>query len=184
MNKKSTALVVGERQSPLRARYTDDPKQAWIVDGAQTSSNAVPAGQPLHSRVTFGTGRPVDLPVGVHSAVGGESDDPVPGEILAAAIASCLDTAVRMIANLMSIELTHLDVVVDLGVDVRGTLQMNRKVPVGFQNIDVHVRMTGADDVDEAKLDRLLKAAERSCVVLQTLRHPPTVSVTRNDINS
>jgi uncharacterized OsmC-like protein len=175
-------IRISERQSPLRARYAEDPKQAWIVDSAGTSSNAVAAGHPLHGRVTLGTGRPVDLPFGVHEAVGGESDDSVPGEILAAAIASCLDSAVRMIANLMQIELARLEVAVDLGVDVRGTLQMDRSVPVGFQKIDIHVRMVGAADVDDAKLDRLLKAAERSCVLLQTLKKPPTLNVTRDDI--
>jgi uncharacterized OsmC-like protein len=173
---------VSERQAPLRARYADDPKEAWIVDRARASSIAVTANQPLHGRVMFGMGRPVELPVGVHEAVGGESDDPVPGEILAAAIASCLDSAIRMITNLMNIELAHLDVVVDLGVDVRGTLQMDRSVPVGFQNVDVRVRMTSAADKDDAKLDRLLKAAERSCVLLQTLRNPPMVNVTRDGI--
>lgn len=159
-------ISVKQRLSPLRAADAEEPKQAWIVDSARTASEVVSADQPLHGRVTLGTGRLIDLSFGVHEAVGGESDDPVPGEILAAAIASCLDSAVRMIANLMGIELKHLDVVVDLGVDVRGTLHMDRSVPVGFQNVDVRVKMTGTAGIDDAQLDRLLRAAERSCVLL------------------
>jgi hypothetical protein len=36
---------------------------------------------------------------GTHTAVGGESDYPVPGELLCAAVASCLDSTIRTIAN-------------------------------------------------------------------------------------
>ena len=176
---QNTSISVSERQAPLRDLYAGEPDEAWVIDSAITSSDEVPAAQPLYAHVTFGTGLPTDLTVGVHKDVGGESDFPNPGEIFAAAIASCLDSATRMIANRLDIRLEHLQVIVKLRVDVRGTLRMDRSVPVGFQGVDISVRMSGVEGVTEAQLDMLIKAAEQSCVLLQTLRHPPEYCLRR-----
>lgn len=173
------SVSVPARQGPLRGLYREAPETATVVDRGATCSRAVPADQPLRSAVTCGTGVPVEIPVGVHWAVGGESDFPVPGEIFAASIAACLDSAIRMIANIMGVRLASLEVAASAEVDVRGTLQMDRETPVGFRRIQVAVRMTAADTVPDAQLDRLLAVAERSCVVLQTLRTPPAVTVSR-----
>jgi hypothetical protein len=107
---QNTSISVNERQAPLRDIYAGDPDEAWVIDSASTSLHKVPAAQPLYTHVTFGTGLPADLTVGVHKAVGGESDFPNPGEIFATAIASCLDSATRMIANRLDIRLDHLEV--------------------------------------------------------------------------
>ena len=174
-----TPICVSQRQAPLYDLYGREPGKARIIDAAKTSSHEVAAAQPLYTHVTFGTGLPAELTVGVHKAVGGKSDFPNPGEILAAAIAACLDSSTRMIANRLKICLEHLEVSVRLGVDVRGTLRMDGNVPVGFQDADISVRMKAAPDVTEAQLDRLAKAAEQSCVLLQTLRNPPQYRLSR-----
>lgn len=172
-------LSVRDRQTPLRARYQNSPGAAWVHDHARTIDAEVPAGHPIHGHVVCGEGVPVDVPVSVHQAVGGESDFPCPGEILAAALASCLDTAIRMVANLKGIRLKHLEVHVSLGADVRGALRIGDDVPVGFQSAQMKVEIEAADDWPDTHVNALLDAAERSCVVLQTLRAPPAVHVTR-----
>ena len=130
--------------------------------------------------MTCGTGLPADITTGLHKAVGGESDFPNPGEIFAAAIASCLDSSTRMIANRLGIPLEHLSVSVDAKVDVRGTLMVDREVPVGFQLIEINVEMTGGAGVSEDQLLLLLKAAKRSCVLIQTLLRPPSMRLSHD----
>lgn len=103
-----------DRQLPLRKLYHDTPDAAWVYDHARTVDTQVPADHPIHGHVVCGEDIPLDLPVSVHKAVGGEGDFPCPGEFLAAALASCLDTAIRMIANLKEIRLSHLEVRVSL----------------------------------------------------------------------
>lgn len=174
-----TPIGVLERQMPLRKRYQDAPGSAWVVDRAHTVDAEVPASHPIHTHVVCGEGIPVDIPVSVHAAVGGESDFPCPGEILAASLASCLDTAIRMIANLKSIKLAHLEVRVALGADVRGTLMTGEKVPVGFQTATIEVELKTERTLPDLHLNALLDAAERSCVILQTLRAPPDVQIKR-----
>lgn len=172
-------IGVLERQMPLRKRYHDASGAAWVIDRAHTVDAEVPARHPIHTHVVCGEGIPLDIPVSVHAAVGGESDFPCPGEILAASLASCLDTAIRMIANLKSIELAHLEVRVSLGADVRGTLMTGENVPVGFQTATIEVDLKTKRTLPESHLNALLDAAERSCVILQTLRAPPDVQIRR-----
>ena len=172
-------IAVCDRQMPLRALYGVEPDAAWVFDHAHTSNAEITPSHPIHAHVICGEGIPVDVPISVHKAVGGESDFPCPGEILAAALASCLDTAIRMIANLKGIDLARLEVQVSLGADVRGTLMMGKNVPVGFQSARLKVDLKTKCDLPDAQLNALLDAAERSCVILQTLRAPPTVEIER-----
>ncbi len=174
------AIDMTARQLPLQARYKTDPAGAWITDRATTHSKRISPAQPLCGEVTMEGGRPTDVAFGVHTAVGGESDYPVPGELLCAAVASCLDSTIRIIANRLHIELLLLQVTVEAHVDVRGTLLVDRMVPVGFQKIDTVVRIDVAGVVEPRKIDVLLKAAEHSCVVIQTLRNGTDISVRRD----
>ncbi len=174
-NAKSGCIL--DRQLPLRQCYHNAPDAAWVQDHARTVDAQVPANHPLHGHVLCGEGILVDIPVSVHKAVGGESDFPCPGELLAAALASCLDTAIRMIANLKGIELSHLEVRVSLGADVRGALVTGDDVPVGFQTAQMKVDLKTESGVPRPHLMALVGAAERSCVILQTLRAPPNVEI-------
>ena len=168
-----------ERQKPLHALYQCEPEQARIVDCAKTSSAQVPASTALYGEVLAGGNNGLAVPVGVHTAVGGESDFPVPGEILCAAIAACLDSCIRIMANRVGVELTLLQVTAEASVDVRGTLCMDDKVPVGFQDLQLEIDIQTKEEVPAARMDAILKAAEYSCIVLQTLRSSPSISITR-----
>jgi uncharacterized OsmC-like protein len=58
-------------------------------------------------------------------------------------------------------------------LDFRGTLSVGRDAPVGFTDIRLTFELDS--DAPQEKLDTLLKLTERYCVVLQTLRRPPTI---------
>lgn len=168
-------ISVLERQGPLRARYKEVPEDALVTDHARTSG--ADAGDPFHSKVEPMPGCGADLPVGVHRALGGPHDAPTPGDILCGALAACQDSAVRMVANLLGVELEHLSVEVTADVDVRGTLAVESDVPVGFQAMRCKVRLRAKEGTDPRMLKKLQLSAEHSCVVLQTLRNPPPVEV-------
>ena len=171
--------VMRDRQDPLTTLYKQDPKEARIIDSARTSSATVPAIAPVYGQVVIGDSGADPVNVGVHKAVGGRSDFPNPGEILSAAIAACLDSTIRIITNRMNVRLSALEVAVDAKVDVRGTLLVEPKIPVGFQEIDVTVTLETESDVPEPMISAILKAAEHSCVVIQTLRGEPKIAVSQ-----
>lgn len=163
-------------QKPLRARYGTTPEQATVTDHARTCGPS-PA-DPFHTTVEPMDGCGVMIPIGTHAALGGPHDAPTPGDMLCAALAACQDSAFRMVANLLGITLTHLEVRVIASVDVRGTMAMDPGVPVGFQTIHCEVQYSTQEGTPAALLQKLQIAAERCCVVQQTLKSPPKVKTT------
>jgi uncharacterized OsmC-like protein len=169
-------ISVHEIQAPLRALYKSSPQAARVTDHARTTG--ADPGDPFHSTVEPMPGCGAPLPVGVHRAIGGMHDAPTPGDILCAALAACQDSAVRMVANLLGVELEFLEVEVTGDVDVRGAMAIERQVPVGFQSMRCDVRLRAKAGTNAELLEKLSAAAERCCVVQQTLRNPPTVQTT------
>lgn len=167
---KSTATHVVSRQEPLRERYKETPEEARITDRAVTTGFDL--SDPWHGAVQPGS---VDhgekWTFGVHHAVGGHHDAPNPGDILCAALATCLDSTIRLIADRLGVKLEALDVEVTADVDVRGTLVVRRDVPVGFQSMQCDVHIEPAEGTDPKRVEKLLRGAEYSCVNLQTLRN-------------
>lgn len=174
-----TTVDMKTRQAPLRETYMRLPSAAQITDHARTCSDTVSAGEPLYAEVEFADPGRTRLPISLHQGVGGKSDLPVPGELFSAAIASCLDSSIRVIANMLGIKLKALEVSVESGVDLRGTLKMDPAVPVAFQTVKIEAKIVPEGDVPAAHLDAILAAAEQSCVVLQTVRANPEISLTR-----
>ncbi len=163
---------VFEIQTPLRTKYKSEPQAAMVTDHALAKGGS-PA-DPFHSTVQP---MPVSatLPVGVHRAIGGLHYAPTPGDILCAALAACQDSAVRMVANLLGIELEFLEVDVAGEVDVRGTMAVEKNVPVGFQSMRCNVRLRAKKGTKPELLEKLRIVSERCCVVQQTMRNPPPV---------
>jgi uncharacterized OsmC-like protein len=166
--------LVQDAQAPLRSLYRATPALAMVTDHARTCG-ADPA-DPFHSRVEPMDGCGVVVPVGVHRAVGGLHDAPTPGDMLCAALAACQDSAVRMVANRLGVEIISLEVRVSAQVDVRGALGLDAEVPVGFQSMTCDIDLEVNESTPPKLREILESAAQRCCVVQQTLHHPPPVT--------
>jgi uncharacterized OsmC-like protein len=83
-----------------------------------------------------------------------------------------------MVAANMGIEIRDLRIEVDADWDARGTLAMGREFPVGIRAITCRTEVTIADDANGERAERLLRSAERYCVVLDTLRTGVEVDAT------
>jgi uncharacterized OsmC-like protein len=120
------------------------------------------------------------LAIGAHAAVGGFHDQPNPGDILCAALACCLDSTIRMIANRLGVRLTRLEVDVTADVDVRGALMVDQQTPVGFTAMRCDVDIATAEGTPKALTDGLIASAEHCCIVMNTLRGGVPVTTTVN----
>lgn len=161
--------LVRERQDPLRARYRTTPGSAAITDCARTRRGT--KHDAFHGIVQPGDAdHEVDLPFGIHRAIGGDHDLPNPGDILCAALGSCLDSTIRIIADRMGLSLADLRIEVTARLDVRGTLMVDRDVRTGFQSMRCDVHVDAAEGTDPEMLRKLLGIAEQCCVVMDTLR--------------
>ena len=168
--KSKIKSISKERQDGLYPLYQQSPELAMITDQA-ISRGGVEKG-PFHGNVQAGDPEkdPI-IPFGIHKAVGGYSDIPNPGDFLCAALASCLDSTIRIIADRLNVTLTFLEVEVKGEVDVRGTLLISRETPIGFQKLNCKVNIEAAAGTAPELLNNLLVFAEHSCVNMQTLRN-------------
>lgn len=92
-----------------------------------------------------------------------------------AALAACQDSAVRMLADILGVELLALEVRVTAAADVRGAMATDPSAPAGFQSMTCDERLKARDGTSTDLLQRVQIAAERSCVVQQALKSPPLV---------
>ncbi|MEJ2642228.1 MAG: OsmC family protein [Desulfosarcinaceae bacterium] len=162
-------IDVRQRQASLRQIYENIPEKALIKDRGRSTGGLDT--DPFHGEVKPGSkDYGVIWSYGIHRAVGGDHDAPNPGDMLCSALAACMDSTIRMIADHLDVSITFLEVEVTAEVDVRGCLVVDRKVPVGFQKMECRVNCQTADGTDP-KLENMLKtASEYSCVNMSTLR--------------
>jgi uncharacterized OsmC-like protein len=156
-------VKVREIQTPLRARYQADPNAGKQILRATSAPSDL--ADPLHCSVAA-AGQVVLA--GAHPAVGGTGDAPCSGDLLLAALAACQETTLRMVAANMGIGLHSVRVDVEADWDARGTLAMG--APVGITAIRCRTTVVAESDERGDRAERLLRSAEKYCVILDTLR--------------
>jgi uncharacterized OsmC-like protein len=156
-------------QAPLKQQYRDDPSRALVTLRASGRLD----GGGVSCRVE--TGRAL-VEAGLHPATGGSGLQACSGDMLLEALAACAGVTLRAVATALEIPVRGGSIEVEGDLDFRGTLGVNKEVPVGFQTI--RLRFDLDSDATAEQLETVLKLTERYCVVLQTLRTPPTLSIT------
>lgn len=157
-----------KRQESLQRHYVEMPGDAWITDHAHAlvgNSNT-----PVHGEVELANSEGVRQQYGIHRAVGGDHDAPNPGDFLSAALAACLHSTLRMVAERLQVVILDSEVTCTANVDVRGTLMVDTTVSVGFQRMHCDVRLKVPAGANERSLKTLMLVAENCCVVFQTLK--------------
>ncbi len=152
-----------ELQAPLKSLYQDDPSAARIT---------LRAGGTLHGEgiaCSVDTGKAL-VKAGLHAATGGDGSFACSGDMLLQALAACAGVTLSAVAMALGIQIDSGEVEVDGDLDFRGTLGVDKSVPVGFASI--RLRFSLKTDADDETLATLLKLTERYCVVLQTLARP------------
>lgn len=170
--------MVASRQAPLRRAYVRDPEQAVTVKCARTVEGS--GTDPFHGSVVWEGYPELSCAYGIDAKVGGFDDLPNPGHILCAALAACLDSTIRMIADHLGVGIERLDVQVTGDVDVRGCLAMNHTVRPGFRQMHCDVRLELQADADARLSARVVKQAEQLCVTLDTLRNGVPIAISQH----
>jgi len=78
------------------------------------------------------------------------------------------------VASAMGIPTERIEVTVKGNLDLRGTLGISKDVPVGFENIHLQFDVVAPEATSE-QLRGLREKTEQYCVVMQTLRRPPSL---------
>ena len=155
-------------QAPLKERYRETPESAVVTLSAAGTLDAAS----LTCKVD--TGRAL-VSAGLHPSAGGTGLQACSGDMLLEALVACAGVTLRAVATSMGLDVRGGTVRAEGDLDFRGTLGVDRSAPVGFSSI----RLSFDLDADLAPDERakLLELTERYCVIYQTLRTPPPVTV-------
>ncbi len=158
-------------QAPLKARYNDDPATALITLRAEGRLDG--GGRAC----SVATGKAL-VEAGLHPATGGDGTQACSGDMLLQALVACAGVTLNAVATAIGVDVRAGTVKAEGDLDFRGTLGVSKEAPVGFRDIRLHFDLE--TDADEEKLATLLKLTERYCVVYQTLRAGPPMTVTHH----
>ncbi len=155
-------------QAPIKQRYRDIPDTARVPARAEARLD----GDDVACTVTGWHG---ETKAGLHPATGGSGELACSADMLLEAVAACAGVTFRAVATASGVTIRSGRVIAEGTWDARGTLGVDRSVPVGLT--DISLRFEIDSDADPAKLERMIQTTERYCVILQTLRNPPRITV-------
>ena len=155
-------------QGPLKEQYRAEPERALVTLTAAGALDETGVACRVETAAAL-------VEAGLHPATGGSGRQACSGDLLLQALVACAGVTLRAVATALDIPVRGGRIRAEGDLDFRGTLAVSRETPVGFQRIRLAFELdTGAT---AEQLESLLRLTERYCVVLQTLRVPPAVSV-------
>ncbi len=155
-------------QAPIKERYRNDPTSGLITLKAKGSTDSEGIACKLE------TGRAIAM-AGLHPATGGSGLELCSGDMLLEALVACAGVTLKSVATALEVPLKSGHVSAEGDLDFRGTLGVDKEAPVGFA--EIRLRFDVDTEAPQDKLDLLLKLTERYCVVYQTIKNGPKMSV-------
>ena len=158
-------------QAPLKERYRSQAEAAAITLkakgrlGDENISCKVETGKAL-------------VNAGLHPGTGGDGSFACSGDMLLEALVACAGVTLKAVATALDVPLRGGVVSAEGDLDFRGTLGVDKQAQVGFSTI--RLRFDLDSDASQDQLDKLIMLTERYCVIYQTLRNPPPLSLTRS----
>jgi uncharacterized OsmC-like protein len=162
------ATALRARQAPIKDRYRNDPEAARLTLKARGFVDD----DGVACRVE--TARAVSV-AGLHRATGGSGADRCSGDMLLEALVACAGVTLKAVATALEINLRKGVVKAEGDIDFRGTLGIDKGVPVGFKAIRMSFEIDS--DAPRERIDQLVEFTERYCVIFQTLNRKPELSV-------
>jgi uncharacterized OsmC-like protein len=154
-------------QAPLKERYKDTPQAALIPLKAEGR-----LGEGITCKVQTGQAL---VAAGLHPATGGDGLSACSGDMLLEALVACAGVTLGAVATAIGVEVRSGVVRAEGDLDFRGTLGVVKDAPVGFARIRLSFDLD--TDASEEQRSTLIRLTERYCVVYQTLRQSPEMSV-------
>jgi len=147
-------------QAPLKQGYREDPERAVVTMRAEGVVEV--AGQACTLKSFAGKVR-----AGLHEAAGGSGAEACSGELLLESLVACAGVTFSAVATNMDLAIRSCRIVAEGQMDFRGTLGIDRNVPVGLTSVRLIFQVDS--DLEDATRNKLISLTERYCVVYQTL---------------
>jgi len=154
-------------QAPIKERYREEPKSAVVTLKAEGQ-----IGEGVTCSVATGQAL---IEAGLHPATGGSGVQACSGDMLLEALVACAGVTLNAVSTALSLKVREARILAEGDLDFRGTLGVDKTVPVGFRDIRLLFEIDG--DLTDEEIATLMKLTERYCVVYQTLKSAPEIEV-------
>jgi len=155
-------------QAPLKKQYREQPETARTLARAEAALDV----DRVACRLRSWSG---ETTAGLHPATGGDGSLACSADMLLEALVACAGVTMSAVATAMGVKLRGGRVIAEGHWDACGTLGVDRGAPVGLTDIALTFELD--TDADAATVQRLVEMSERYCVIYQTLRAPPRLSM-------
>ena len=157
-------------QTPIKQAYRNTPESALVTSRVQVRL------EPASLAVQLVADRPATA--GLHPATGGTGSAACSADMLLEALAACAGVTLLAVATASGVPVDGGWIIAEGVWDARGTLAVDKTVPVGIQRIKLFFELQST--AEPAARERLVRTAERYCVILATLRAATPIEVQLN----
>lgn len=153
-----------QRQAPLKHQYTAHPEDAIAVLSAtgtvnfQNQTCEIDCPNALNGKTTSG----------LHPKAGGTGAEACSGDMLLQSLIACAGVTLSAVATAMNMKIDSARIVAQGTMDFRGTLGIDRSVPVGLTSVKLQFTLKSHESADQ--IAKLIQLTERYCVILQTIK--------------
>lgn len=160
-------------QAPLKEKYQTNPDAAVVRLRAEANGAAG-----IACKIDTGVAM---VEAGLHPATGGDGSQACSGDMLLEALVACAGVTFQAVATAFEIDAQNLKVTAEGELDFRGTLGVDKEASVGFQNIRLNFDFSS--NASQETTEKVIELTEKYCVVLQTIKQPPELTVTQQRLN-
>ena len=150
-------------QAPLKLQYQLSPDTANVCLNAEGVVEFDVPG----CRVALPCNDGKFIKAGLHPNAGGDGTQACSAELLLQALVTCAGTTLAAVSISMGLQISQALVSAKGWLDFRGTMGVDRSVPVGFTSVEMLFRID--TQADETSVRKLIELTERYCVIYQTL---------------
>ena len=154
-------------QTPIKQAYRSTPDSALVTSRIEVSL------EPASLAVRLVPERP--SVAGLHPATGGTGAAACSADMLLESLAACAGVTLLAVATATGVAGAGGRIFAEGVWDARGTLAVDKSVPIGIQRITLRFELDSS--ADQAARERLVRTAERYCVILATLRGTTPIEV-------
>lgn len=166
-----TAESIREMQGPLKKLFRETPSAAQrtlVAEGTLAVEDPTICEIGSH----HGT-----ITAGLHPLTGGDGTFACSANMLLEALVGCAGVTLGVVSTAMGLSVENVRVRAEGDLDFRGTLAVDRSVPVAFQAI--RLLFSFDSTATDEEIAKLLELTERYCVVHQTLSKGVSCTVSR-----
>ena len=159
------------KKDPTIAKFNFKAKNNWINGG----QNKTTVSEFYGTNKTHVRSKPFVYTKDEPPVLLGSDSGANPVEYALTALAGCVTTTLVYYAAAKGIKINNLESTLEGDIDLRGLLNIDQNVPVGYKSIQIHFKIDA--DASDEEIEELISIAKRHSPVANTISNPTPVNM-------